>query len=230
MAKVAIITGAGGELGKPTVEVFLNKGYQVVAAIRPGARSSFDANSNLNVAEVDLLDEQKVQQFVDDMKSTYGRIDAAILLAGGFAMGGLDKTGKKEMQQMLSINFETAYNVSRFAFQAMANQKEGGRIVFIGSRAGLEKKASKGMLAYSLSKSMLTKLSEYINEEGATKNVLSCVVAPGTIDTKPNRDAMPSADFSKWVAPGDIAEFIHFIISEKGSIVRDGVFKVYGNS
>jgi NAD(P)-dependent dehydrogenase (short-subunit alcohol dehydrogenase family) len=231
MSKIAVITGAGGELGRPTVDVFLSKGYQVVATTRPGkGRGGFEPNPNLEVVEVDLLDELKVQQFVENVKNKYGKIDAAILLAGGFAMGGVDKTNKKALQEMLSLNFETAYNVSRFAYQEMLNQKEGGRIIFIGARAGLEKKASRGMLAYSLSKSMLVKLSDYLNEEGAAKNVISYVVAPGTIDTKPNRDAMPSADFSKWVAPEDIAEFIHFIISDKGGIVRDGIFKVYGNS
>jgi NAD(P)-dependent dehydrogenase (short-subunit alcohol dehydrogenase family) len=230
MAKVVIITGAGGELGKSTVKFFLNKGYTTIATVRPGKAGQLDEHKNLKVIQVDLSDESAVENFVSQVSKEYQQIDSAILLAGGFAMGNLENTNQDTLKEMFQINFESAYNVSRFVFQKMVAQKDGGRIVFIGSKPSLDAKASKGKLAYTLSKSLLNTLSDYINEEGASKNVLSYVVAPSTIDTKPNRDAMPNADFSKWVAPEEISELIEFIVSQPGNKLRDGVFKMYGQS
>ncbi|HEX8061122.1 MAG TPA: hypothetical protein VF473_09320, partial [Cyclobacteriaceae bacterium] len=82
----------------------------------------------------------------------------------------------------------------------------------------------------SLSKFLLTKFAELLNAEGNPKNVVCSVIAPSTIDTEMNRKSMPKADFSKWVKPGDIAESIFFLVGEKGSILREPVFKVYGGA
>ncbi len=101
-------------------------------------------------------------------------------------------------------------------------------MVFIGSKPALDANDGKGKLAYSLSKSLLYKLSEYLNEEGRSKNVATYVVTPSVIDTPPNRKDMPDADFSKWVKPEEIAEIIRFMCSEPGNTMRDTVLKVYG--
>lgn len=230
MAKVVIITGAGGELGKATVKFFLHNGYVAIATVRPGKTNQLEQHENLKVIPVDLSDEKEVESFISRISKDYHQIDSAILLAGGFSMGNLENTDQKSLKEMYQINFESAYNMSRFVFQKMVTQKDGGRIVFIGSKPSLDSKASKGKLAYTLSKSLLNTLSEYINEEGASKNVLSYVVAPSTIDTQPNRNAMPNADFSKWVKPEEISKLIEFLVSQPGNKLREGVFKIYGES
>jgi hypothetical protein len=41
---------------------------------------------------------------------------------------------------------------------------------------------------------------------------------------------MPDADFDKWVKPEALAEVLEFLISEKGSVLRETVLKVYNNA
>jgi hypothetical protein len=41
---------------------------------------------------------------------------------------------------------------------------------------------------------------------------------------------MPTVDFSKWVKPSDIAEAVFFLVGDKGSLLREPIFKVYGDS
>ena len=86
------------------------------------------------------------------------------------------------------------------------------------------------MVAYGLSKAMLFKLSEYMNAEAKGKNVVTTVIAPSTIDTEANRNSMPDADPAKWVKPSVLAEIMEFIVSEKGTPLRETVLKVYNNA
>ncbi|MEE9508734.1 MAG: SDR family oxidoreductase, partial [Anaerolineales bacterium] len=56
---------------------------------------------------------------------------------------------------------------------------------------------------------------------------VNCVL-PGTIDTPRNREDMPNADFSRWVAPSEIAEIISFLASEKSVAVTGASIPAYG--
>ena len=230
MTKNVIITGASGNLGKATVEKFASKGYSIIAIISPGKTLGFDVSPSIETMEADLADEKSTEALVRRVVAKYKTIDAALLLVGGFAMGNILLTDRAALLKMYSLNFETSYFVARPVFSQMVNQSTGGKIVFIGARPALQPKDGKNMLAYGLSKSLIFKLSEYLNAEGAEKNVVSSVVVPSTIDTSVNRKAMPNADFTSWITPEAIAEVLEFIVSDRAVPLRDSVYKVYGNA
>jgi NAD(P)-dependent dehydrogenase (short-subunit alcohol dehydrogenase family) len=64
--------------------------------------------------------------------------------------------------------------------------------------------------------------------KGAGVNV-NCVL-PGTIDTPENREAMPNADTSRWVAPTAIADVILFLASDAARAIYGAAIPVYGLS
>jgi NAD(P)-dependent dehydrogenase (short-subunit alcohol dehydrogenase family) len=229
MKKNVVITGGSGGLGKTVVQQFVSEGYQVIATVSPGKTLGFEIEG-VQTYEADLTDEKNVSTVMEAIIKKYGIIDAAVLLVGGFVMGGIKETDGEALRNMYSLNFETAYYVARPLFLQMLNQPGGGRIVLVGSRPALVASQGKGTLAYSLSKSLLFKLAEYLNAEGSAKNVVTAVVAPSTIDTPVNRKSMPNADFATWVKPEEIAEIMTFISSAKASVLRDPVFKVYGKA
>ena len=150
-------------------------------------------------------------------------------MVGGFAAGNIASTKSGDIKKQISLNFDTAYHVTRHLFQHMM-EKNNGKIVFIGARPALQASAGKSLIAYGLSKSLLFKLAEYLNAEAKGKNVTVSVIAPSTIDTEPNRKSMPDADFNKWVKPEALAEVLEFIISDKGNVLRETVLKVYNNA
>jgi NAD(P)-dependent dehydrogenase (short-subunit alcohol dehydrogenase family) len=226
MAKTIFISGASGNLGKATVEKFLAEGHQVIATVSPGKGLGFMAN-RLQTVEVDLANEKSVDATIQSVITKNKKIDAAVLLVGGFAMGGIKETDGAAIQKMINLNFETAYFCVRPLFIQMQMQG-GGRIVLVGARPALKAADGKNMLAYALSKSLLFKLAEFLNAEGKLQNIVTSVVVPSTIDTPVNRNAMPDADFSAWVKPEVIAEVISFAINTPD--LREPVFKVYGNS
>ena len=100
----------------------------------------------------------------------------------------------------------------------------------VGSKPGLEMKNSKGMVAYGLSKSLIFRLAELMNDEAKGKDVVTTVIVPSTIDTPQNRKSMPNADFSRWVSADAIAELIHYHSSGKATALRESVLKIYGGS
>jgi len=228
--KIAIITGASGNLGQATIKKFIEEGYFVIGTVIPGdpVNINFPASSFEKVV-VDLLNEDDSQKFVDTVLSKYGRIDVVILTVGGFAAGNIAETKTSDISKQYKLNFETAYNIARPAFGQMRRQGQ-GRIFIIGSRPGLDARNGKEMVAYGLAKSLLFRLAEILNNEAAGQDIVTSVVIPSTIDTASNRKFMPNADFNAWVKAHQIADIIYFYSSEQASALREPVIKVYNNA
>lgn len=228
--KTVIITGANGNLGRAVTTKFLDKGYRVIATvINQEMTSDFVPHTNLKVEVANLSDEDNADNFVQSCIQEFKVIDAALLLVGGFAMGNIADTRGIDIKKQVALNFETAYYVARPVFNHFINSGN-GRLVFIGARPALDPSQGKNMLAYSLSKSLLFKLAEYLNAEAKGKNITATVVVPSTIDTPGNRKSMPGTDPQNWVKPEDLAEILEFVISEKGTPLRETVLKVYNNA
>ena len=228
--KTVIITGANGNLGTAVTKEFIDKGYRVIATIaNEKAKKDFVPHPNLEVLVVNLTDEKETASFVENMILKYARIDAALLLVGGFAMGNIDNTTGDDLHKQIALNFETAFYVTKPLFGHMMNNKK-GNIVFIGARPALNPAQGKDLIAYGLSKSLLFKLAEYLNEAAKGKSVSVSVVAPSTLDTPLNRKEMPDVNPDIWVKPGEIAETLEFLVSDKSTALRETVLKIYNNA
>ena len=228
--KTVIITGANGNLGSAVTNSFIAKDYKVIATVRKEEdRNGLPDHPNLQVEVIDLTEEVKTEGFIRDVIERHHSIDGALLLVGGFTMGSIASTRSEDIKRQISLNFDTAYHVTRPLFQHMMEQNK-GRILFVGARPALQASAGKNLVAYGLSKSMLFKLAEYLNTEAKGKNVTVSVIVPSTIDTEPNRKSMPDADYEKWVKPEALAEVMEFIVSGKGDPLRETVLKVYNNA
>lgn len=230
--KTVFITGATGNLGQATVDKFLTGGYKVIATTTPGKASGF--GSSVEVHEVDLSDEDAVDDMTRAILEKHKTIDAALFLAGGYAHGGVSDTDFARLDRMVTLNFHTAFFAAQRMFDQMLTQKEGGRIVFIGARAGIDPKAASGSLAYGLSKSLLFYLAEILNTAAHASahgsKVTASVVVPSTIDTPQNRSAMPKANFSHWVKPEEIADTLFLVCDSRTQAWRETVIKVYGQA
>jgi len=228
--KIAIVTGASGNMGQAVIKKFLAEGYTVIGTIIPNDPVKIDiTDSKFETEIVNLMDEENSSQFVESVIKRHGSIDAAVLTVGGFAMGSVADTRTADIMKQYKLNFETAYNTARPAFIQMLKQ-DSGRIFIIGSKPGLHAKNGKGMVAYSLAKSLIFRLAELMNDEAKGKNVVTSVVVPSTIDTPQNRKGMPDADPSKWVKAEAIADIIYFYCTKEASVLREPLIKVYNNA
>jgi NAD(P)-dependent dehydrogenase (short-subunit alcohol dehydrogenase family) len=230
MVKTAIVTGASGNMGQAIVKRFIKEGYKVIGTIIPNEPLPLDFPADrFEKVVVDLMNEDESAKFVSSVISKYNSIDAAVLTVGGFALGTVIETNTSDITKQYKLNFETTYTIARPVFAQMMKQKN-GRIFIMGSRPGLCATSGRGMVAYGLSKSLVFRLAELMNDEAKGTNVVISVVVPGTIDTPQNRRAMPDADSSKWVKPGAIADVIYFYCTDEAAILREPLIKVYNNS
>jgi len=228
--KTVIITGANGNLGTACVKKFLDEGYRVIAVDGNESHLGFaSANPGYSFVTVNLSNENETNAFINSSIAKHGNIHAALMLVGGFAAGNLAATTGADIQKMFSLNFETAYFMARPLLQHMQQNNE-GRLVFVGARPALQPVQGKDLVAYALTKSLLFKLAEFINEENKGKNITASVMVPSTIDTAINRKSMPDANPANWVTPEAIADALEFIVSGKGSVLREPVLKLYNNA
>ncbi|MEM6264183.1 MAG: SDR family NAD(P)-dependent oxidoreductase [Bacteroidota bacterium] len=228
MSQTVLITGAAGNMGRAVVQHFLSHKFNVVTTRRAQEdMTEFDSEEGFECHVLNVLDEAAVADFVENL---YKPIDLAALLVGGFAMGGIADTTGKDLEKMYRLNFESAFFMTKALHAKMSQQPEGGRIVLIGAKPALNPSAGKSTLAYALSKSLIFNLAEFVNADSAASGVACSVIVPSILDTPPNRDSMPDADFSKWVKPEEIADTIHFLTTPAGKQLRETVLKMYGQS
>lgn len=230
MSKTVIVTGSAGNMGQAIVKKFLTEGFHVVGTVVPNDPVSIDIDDNhFEKVIVDLMREDATEKFIGEVAAKNKTIDAAVLTVGGFAMGKVADTKSADILNQYKLNFETAWHVARPVFIQMMQQGY-GRIFLVGSRPGISAMEGKGMVAYGLSKSLIFRLAEFLNDEAKGSNVVTSVLVPSTLDTPQNRKSMPNADFASWVKPEAIAAAVYFYCSDEAAALREPVIKLYNNS
>ena len=84
------------------------------------------------------------------------------------------------------------------------------------------------MGAYAASKAGVARLTEALAEELKDKGVTVNAVLPSIIDTPRNREDMPKADFTRWVAPEALADVIVFLLSAQARAITGALVPVTG--
>jgi NAD(P)-dependent dehydrogenase (short-subunit alcohol dehydrogenase family) len=221
--KVVVVTGASGALGRVVAASALAKGARV-AGIDHAAATIKPAAERIELGGVDLTDADEAGKAIEAAASHFGRLDALINIAGGFAFETTADGDPKTWQRMYALNVMTAVNASRAAIPHLA-ASGAGRIVNVGAMGALQ--AGAGMGAYAASKSGVHRLTEALAAELKGKITVNAVL-PSTIDTAANRASMPNADFAKWVRPEELADVILFLASDAASAVTGALLPVNG--
>ena len=221
--RAIVVTGALGALGRVVAESAVARGARVAGLDHAKAERPASAE-RIEIGGVDLSDAAQAQQAIDTVAKHFGRLDALINIAGAFTFETVADGSPASWQRMYALNVLTALNASRAAITHLANSPA-GRIVNIGAMGALQ--ASNGMGAYAASKAGVHRLTEALAAEWKGKITVNAVL-PSTIDTAANRASMPNADFSKWVAPSELAEVILFLASDAASGVTGALIPVAG--
>jgi NAD(P)-dependent dehydrogenase (short-subunit alcohol dehydrogenase family) len=221
--KIIVVTGASGALGKVVVATALARGARV-AAIDHAASTMKATPDRIELGGVDLTDASEAKKAIDAAASHFGKLDALVNIAGGFAFETTAEGDPKTWQRMYALNVLTALNASRSAIPHLS-ASGAGRIINVGAMGALQ--AGAGMGAYAASKAGVHRLTEALAAEWKGKITVNAVL-PSTIDTAANRASMPNADFAKWVRPEELAEVILFLASDAASAVTGALLPVSG--
>jgi NAD(P)-dependent dehydrogenase (short-subunit alcohol dehydrogenase family) len=227
--RVVVITGGFGALGQVVAAAAVEQGFGV-AVLGHGAEPSTELGARLGsntllLGGIDLADEAAANAAMAAVISRFGRIDALLNIAGGFRWVKIADSHKADLEFLFRMNVQTAANAVRAALPAL-KASPAGRIVNVGALAALN--ATAGMGPYAASKAGVLRLTEALAEELKETSVTVNAVLPSIIDTAQNRADMPKADVSRWVAPGDLAEVMLFLASEKARAVTGALIAVRG--
>lgn len=219
--KVVVVTGALGSLGRAVSSAAAKVGAKVYAVdvVDGQPEAGVEATPAL-----DLGDAEATHKAFAAIAAKAGRIDALVNIAGGFAWETVSEGSIDTWDHLYQLNVRTAVNASKAALPHIP--ADGGRIVSISAAGSV--KADNGLGAYAASKSGVSRLTEALAEELKSRNVTVNAVMPSVIDTKPNREAMPDADFSSWVTPAALADVILFLLSPRAEAVTGALIPVVG--
>ncbi|MCO5100729.1 MAG: SDR family NAD(P)-dependent oxidoreductase [Burkholderiaceae bacterium] len=228
--KNVVVTGGTGALGAAVVRRLLDSGAichvpsRQAGPVAPGAHA--DAVRLKIVPGVELTDQDAVDRFYDSIPALW----ASVHLAGGFAMGSIVEASRTDFLRMIETNALTAYLGSRAAVRAMRRTGEGGRIVNVCARPGLEPRKGARMAAYAASKSAVAAITVALAEELKDERILVNAIAPSTLDTAANRRAMPDADTSRWLTTEAAAEAVVQLVSPANREISGAVLPLYARA
>ena len=234
--RTALIAGGGGALGRAVVAELLARGYRTcvpwvvadeAATLRAEHPEAVEADQ-LRLSETDATDPDEVAALLDVLRADWGPLWLACSTVGGYAGGSTvaELDDLTIVDRMLRLNLKTAFVVAREGLRHMG--EDGGRLVLVGARQAI--RPGGGDAPYAAAKSGVVSLVESLAAELRRTGRTANAVLPGMIDTQANREAMPSADHSRWTPPAAIAKVIAWLASDDAWLVSGAGIPVYGDS
>ncbi len=226
-----IVTGGTGELGNHIISEYIKNGAIVVTNYRTpekwnALKDAIQEPERLKGMKADLTVEREVEIFFQEYKKQLKRLDVLVHTIGGFWMGGeVAETPLEKWNLMHAVNLTSTFLCTRAAFQIMKAQCSGK--IFTISAHAIETFPA-GMGAYTASKAGVLALTRTLANEGKAYNIQVNAIQPSIIDTAENRKAMPTADFSQWVSPREIAQLVILLSRPESKSLSHSVIKVTG--
>jgi NAD(P)-dependent dehydrogenase (short-subunit alcohol dehydrogenase family) len=232
-ARVVIVTGAAGNLGRAVARAFAGQGARLALVDRDSqaldeARQSLPPGCESATFPANLMDAQAVESMVAAVVARFGRVDGLANIAGGFTMGPpIHETPDKDWELMLNLNVRTVFYCCRAVIPRLL-ASGGGHIVNVSARAAT--RGTSRMGPYCASKAAVITLTEALSDELKDQGINVNCVLPGTLDTPQNRAAMPDQDPGRWVSLDALADVILFLASDAARAVTGAAIPVYGRS
>ena len=242
--KVAIVTGAGGGIGRAITLKFGSLGARVVAAdIKvAGAKETLSllekSGAKGLALATDITDRGKVQEMVKATLDTFGKLDILVNNAGWDIIEPFAKNTPEYWEKIIAINLKGPIFCTRAVLDSMMERKY-GKIVNISSDAG--RVGSSGEAVYSACKGGIIAFTKTIAREMARYQINVNCVCPGPTDTPLLAEitrgetgakiieAMTKATpFRRLAKPEDIAGAAAFLASDEAGFITGQTLSVSG--
>jgi NAD(P)-dependent dehydrogenase (short-subunit alcohol dehydrogenase family)/acyl dehydratase/putative sterol carrier protein len=234
--KVALVTGAGGGLGRAYALLFAKEGAKVVVNDLGGTRDGGGAGSAMAdkvVAEIKEAGGEAVanygsvsnaadaQAMVDQAVSAFGKIDIVVNNAGILRDKTLVKMTDEMWDLVIDVHLKGTYLVTKAAVLAM--DENGGRIINTSSLAGLL--GNYGQANYGAAKAGIAGLTRVVAKETQKMGITVNAIAPVAKTRMTQEINMVPESFE----PEDIAPLVGWLASDEASHVTGRVFGAHGS-
>ncbi len=227
--KVAIVTGAGRNIGEETAKLFASEGAKIVVVDMDEGRGhtvTEELNaSNAGTAvfvKADVSDEGSVKNLVSESVKAFGRID---ILVNNVAISdnlNIRECTKADFDRTIAVTLTSQFLMCKWIGEQMIEQGDGGAIVNIGSTSGFRGRDS--AIAYAAAKGGVANLMRAIAIQLAPFKIRVNSVVPNKIGSPVGQqDFDPSRPVPNLVGraglPQELAKGVLFLASEDASFV-----------
>jgi NAD(P)-dependent dehydrogenase (short-subunit alcohol dehydrogenase family) len=235
--RVAIITGAGGGLGRSHALTLAERGARVVVNDLGGNADGTGAGqsmADLVVKEITEAGGEAVANYdsvstpeggeaiVQSALDAFGTVDIVINNAGILRDKSFAKIPSADFDILIDVHLRGAFHVSQPAFRVMKD-KGFGRFVHTTSAAGLFGNFGQGN--YAAAKTGLIGLSNVIAIEGAKTNITSNVIAP--IAKSRLTEDLLGDDLAASLQPELVTPLVAYLVSPECAITHE-IFSIGG--
>jgi 3-oxoacyl-[acyl-carrier protein] reductase len=184
--RVALVTGAGGGIGRTSAEVLAAAGASVVCADVNGAAAQETASAiaegggAAEAAQIDVTDRSAMFELVDGIVKAHGQLHVLCNIAGIMIDSSIIDLDPDEFDRILSVNLKGVLYGCQAAGKVMVEQR-GGSIINMASAAVLA--PSPGIGPYAICKAGVAQLTQSMAVEVGRSGVRVNTIAPGFIPT-----------------------------------------------
>lgn len=239
--KRAIVTGAGRNVGRVIVELFVSSGAQVAIIDLDAERgretltlaNSIRSDSATFIA-CDVSSEDSVKQMVESASAFMGGID---ILINCVAITDRPSTvldlELDRWNAVMNISVTSVFLCTKFAGQKMVEQGTGGAIVNIGSTSGHRGRVN--ATAYGPAKAAVLNMSMNSASQLGPHGIRVNTVTPNTVGSPVGQDAIPENRkrtnvLGRGCEPIDVASAVRFLASDEAGFITASELLVDGGS
>jgi len=238
-SKTVIVTGGAKGLGQSIAAKFLEEGATVIILDRDSQQNdTVRETSPYHYYQCDVSRYDQVEKVFAIIKESFKTIDVLVNNAGIQTYGTVTETSEELWDRTLSVNVKSMYLCSKFCIPLMAESDSAAVINLSSAQAFVTQKE---VAAYATSKAAVLGLTHSIAVDYAP-NIRCIAVCPGAVMTpmlKNTIDALPDTKeavkqtenihlLKRIAKPEEIADFIIFAASNKGSFMTGQHYRIDG--
>lgn len=239
--KIVLVTGGIGDIGTAIAKALsLNFGTVIALdVISPEAADRWLTNlhsqgySRVAFKNMDVTNFDQCQAVIADIVKQYGRLDVLVNNAGITRDAVFNKMTKQQWDEVLRVNLDGMFNVTRQVVDTMREQLS-GRIINISSV-----NAQKGQFSqanYAASKAGVYGFTKSLAQELMSKNVTVNSISPGYVNTRLMQGIRPDILQSivdlipakRLAEPEEVAWVVEFLINEKSRYITGANLSING--
>ena len=230
--RAALVTGAGGGIGRAICQAFAHEGARVLCTDIDGdtARETADLlGPSGSARQCDVRKGDQAKAAVDAAQELFGGLHVLVNCAAVFqSFATLPELDEEVWNTALDVNVTGAYQMSRFAVPLMA-ASGGGSIIHVASQMATV--ARRGYTAYCVTTGALLMLAKGMALDHAEQNIRTNSLSPGGIATQGMADkwggmeaaeaqwGKPKHPLGRLGTPAEIARAAVFLASDDSSFM-----------
>ena len=222
---VALITGAGGGIGRALTKRLHDLGYRLALngrSLEKLKRSAEAAGCGETALLLpgDLTDRGFAEGLIAKVEAHFGRLDVLINNAGVCAIGPMQETSYETLDLLMKTNVYAPFILCRDAIPLL-ERSDCAEVINIGSVVSHKGYAMQS--AYATAKHALLGMSKVLGAEVYSKGIRVHVIAPGGVNTDMVRISRPDIQTASMISPEDIADSVEFLLTHRGNAIIDEI-------